>query len=247
MAITWRFTGTAANAIDGAGGIGGGIVPTLGGTTVAGDLKLIAVVQKACTDYNAIASTGYTTLYGNTHSGGGAVALLGMIAGAADDDPTVTSTDTASGHTIISQAAVFAGTMNTVTGIVAHSNSAENAAALSITMPALTGVTTPNTLIVSIGGKANDFQTENAIIGASDALTELGQPERTSSAQVGLVWAYRVQTTATDVTTGDVTLGFNSANGMSIIVSIKPAAVAGHPAARRFGRRIIGVDNVRIY
>ena len=246
MAIAHRFTGTAANAVDGAGGIGGGIVPTLGGTTVAGNLKLIAVVQKTG-DYANFASAGYVTLYGKNNTGGGAVALLGAIAGDGDADPTVTTTDTTTGRSIIAQAAVFAGTLNTVTGIVAHSNSAENAAALSITMPALTGVTTPNTLIVSIGGKANDFQTENAIIGDSDALTELGQPERTSSAQVGLVWAYRVQTTATDVTTGDVTLGFNSANGVSIIVSIKPAAVAGHPAARRFGRRIIGVDNVRIY
>lgn len=243
MAITWRFTGTAANAVD-----GGNTVPTLGGTTVAGNLKLIAVVQKGTSNYANIASAGYTILFGKNNAGGGAVALLGAIAGDGDADPTVTSADTTSGRSIISQAAVFAGTLNTVTGIIAHSNSAENAAALSITMPALTGVTTPNTLIVSIGGKANDFQTENAIIGASDALTELGQPERTSSAQVGLVWAYRVQTTATDVTTGDVTLGFNSANGMSIIVSIKPAAVAGgHPAVRRFGRKIIGVEGVRIY
>lgn len=242
MAITWRFTGTAANNTN-----GGNTIPTLGGTTNAGDLKLIAVYQKAGTDYTVIAATGYTTLYGKNNSGGGAVAILGMIAGAADGDPTVTSTDTTTGHTIVSQCAVFAGTLDTVTGIIAHSNSAENAAAFSITMPALTGVTTPNTLIVSVGGKANDWNAENPIIGASDALTELGQPERTTSAQIGMVWAYRIQTTATDVTTGDVTLTENSALGVSIIVSIKPAAVAGHPAARRFGRNIIGVDNVRIY
>lgn len=241
MAITWRFTGTAADALS-----GGNTIPTLGGTTVAGNLKLIAVVQKGGTNYTNIAASGYTTLYGKTNSAGGTVALLGAIAGDGDADPTVTTTDTTAGRTIISQAAVFAGTLDTVTGIIAHSNSAENDTAFSITMPTLT-VTTDNTLILSVGGKANDWNAENPIIGASDALTKLGQPERTSSAQAGMVWAYRIQTTAASVTTGDVTLTENSARGEGIIVSILPAATAGHPARRRLGRSIIGVENVRIY
>ncbi len=247
MAITWRFTGTAANAIDGAGGIGGGIVPTLGGTTSAGDLKLIAVVQRNGIDYTAIASAGYTPLYGKNNAVGTTVALLGAIAGDGDADPTVTTTDTTSGRSIIAQAAVFTGTLDTVTGIIAHSISDENSnAQTDIDISALT-VTTDGTLVVYVAGKGNDFQTENAIIGASDALTELGQPERTTSAQVGMVWAYRVQTTAATVTPGNVTLTANAATGVSIGVSILPAAVAGHPAARRFGRKIIGVEGVRIY
>lgn len=242
MAITWRFTGTAANALD-----GGNTIPTLGGTTNSGDLKLIAVFQRSITDYTILAAAGYTTLYGKTHSGGGAIALLGAIAGAGDADPTVTTTDTTTGRSIISQAAVFSGTLNTVTGIIAHSISDENSSAQTdIDISALT-VTTDNTLIVYVAGKNNDFQTENAIIGASDALIELGQPERTPSQQLGLVWAYRIQTTAATVTPGNVTLTANAANGMSIGVSILPAATAGHPARRRLGRSIIGVENVRIY
>jgi hypothetical protein len=219
-AITHRFTGTAANAID-----GGSHTPTLGGTANAGDLILCASTQKNATDYTTISSSGYTQLYGKTNSGGTAVVLLGKIAAGSDADPSISSSDTTSGRTIISQCSVWSGTLNTVTGIVAHQNSAQNDPAFSITMPALTGVTTPNTLILSVAGKANDWNAENPVIGASDALTELGQPERTASAQVGLVWAYRVQTTATDVTTGDVTLTENSARAASIIVSLKPAAV----------------------
>lgn len=242
MAITWRFTGTAANNTN-----GGNTVPTLGGTTNAGNLKLIAVVQKAGTDYTAIASAGYTTLFGKTHSGGGTVALLGAIAGEGDADPTVTSTDTAVGHTIISQCAVFAGTLDTVTGIVAHSISDENSSAQTDIDISALPVTTDNTLVVYVAGKANDFETADAVIGSSDALTELGQPERTSSAQIGMVWAYRIQTTPATVTPGNVTLAANAANGMSIGVSILPAATAGHPARRRLGRSIIGVENVRIY
>lgn len=242
MAIAHRFTGTGASAVD-----GGNTVPTLGGTTNAGDLKLIAVVQRATSNYANIASAGYTILFGKNNAGGGAVALLGAIAGDGDADPTVTSADTTSGRSIISQAAVFAGTLNTVTGIIAHSISDENSSAQTdIDISALV-VTTDNTLIVYVAGKANDFQTENAIIGASDALTELGQPERTPSQQIGLVWAYRIQTTAATVTPGNVTLTANAANGMSIGVSILPAATAGHPARRRLGRSIIGVENVRIY
>ena len=57
------------------------------------------------------------------------------------------------------------------------------------------------------------------------------------------VWA----ATAATVTPGNVTLTANAANGMSIGVSILPAATAGHPARRRLGRSIIGVENVRIY
>ncbi len=243
MAITWRFTGTEASAVD-----GGNTIPTLGGTTVAGNLKLIAVVQKAGTDYTVIASAGYTTLFGKNNAAGGAVALLGAIAGDGDADPTVTSTDTLTGHSIISQCAVFTGTLDTVTGIIAHSISDENTnAQTNIDVSAL-AVTTDNTLVLYVAGKGNDFQSENAIIGASDALTELGQPERTPSQQVGMVWAFRVQTNAATVTPGNVTLTANAANGWSIGVSIKPAAVAGgHPAVRRFGRKIIGVEGVRIY
>lgn len=219
-AITHRFTGTAANAVD-----GGSHTPTLGGTTNAGDLITCAVTQRAATDYTTITASGYTTSYGKTNSNSGTVALLTKIAAGGDADPSISSSDTAAGHTIISQCAVWAGALNTVTGIVAHSNSAENTGATSIAMPSLT-VTTDNTLILAIGGKANDWNAENPIIGASDALTELGQPERTSSAQTGLVWAYRIQTTAANVTTGDVTLTENTANTQSIIVSLKPAASA---------------------
>lgn len=218
-AITHRFTGTAANAVD-----GGSHTPTLGGTTNAGDLITCAVTQRAATDYTTITASGYTTSYGKTNSNSGTVALLTKIAAGGDADPSISSSDTATGHTIISQCAVWAGALNTVTGIVAHSNSAENTGATSIAMPSLT-VTTDNTLILAIGGKANDWNAENPIIGASDALTELGQPERTSSAQTGLVWAYRIQTTAANVTTGDVTLTENTANTQSIIVSLKAAAV----------------------
>lgn len=241
MAITHRFTGTAANATD-----GGSHTPTLGGTTNAGDLILCAVTQKSSTDYTTITASGYTQLYGKTNAGGGAVVLLGKIAAGSDADPSISSSDTGSGHTIISQCAVFAGTLNTVAGIIAHSNSSEGTGGTSITTPTLT-VSTDNTLIVYVAGKNNDWNAENPIIGASDALTELGQPERTSSAQAGLVWAYRIQTTAANVMPGEVTLTENTANSEAIAVSIKPEATAGHPAARRGGRNIMGAENVRIY
>lgn len=219
-AITHRFTGTAANATD-----GGSHTPTLGGTTNAGDLILCAATQKSSTDYTTITASGYTQLYGKTNASSGAVVLLGKIATGGDADPLVSSSDTAGGHTIISQCAVFAGTLDTLTGIIAHSNSSQGAGGTSITTPTLT-VTTDNTLIVYVAGKSNDWNTENPIIGASDALTELGQPERTTSAQAGLVWAYRIQTTAATVTPGDVTLTENIANSQAIAVSIKPAASA---------------------
>ncbi len=219
-AITRRFTGTAADAIN-----GGNISPTLGGTTNSGDLVTCAVTQRNATDYTKIAASGYTALAGKNHGSSGTSVILAKIAGAGESDPTITSSDTTSGRTLIGQCTVWAGTLDTVTGIVAHSNTAENAAGFSITTPSLT-VTTDNTVVLYVASKANDWNAENPVIGASDALTELGQPERTSSAQVGMVWAYRIQTTAATVTPGDVTLTENSANGWSLAVSIKPAAAA---------------------
>jgi hypothetical protein len=67
------------------------------------------------------------------------------------------------------------------------------------------------------------------------------------SAQVALIWDYVIQTTATNIASGTWTSTVNTTDYVALVVAIKEAAVAGHPASRRFGRRIIGVDNVRIY
>jgi hypothetical protein len=219
-AITARFTGTAQTALT-----GGTITPTLGGTTDAGNLILCTIGQKNNVDYTEISESGatYTRLLGYNFDNSSLTHWCKIAAGG-DADPSFSSSDTGAGFTIGGQCAVFAGALNTCASIVDQSASDNNAAANSIDIPAITP-SVNNTLVIVGAFKENDFNAENAIIGASDALTELGEVQHTG-APLGIVWAYRIQTTAATVTPGVVTLTENSAAALSFAVSIKPLAVA---------------------
>jgi len=241
VTITSIGTGTAANTTTPATGF----TLTRGGAA-EGDLVLALVGQKNSTNYTTISEGGatYTRLLGLNGSIGNTLTLWGKIMTASESDPTFSSTDTTAGRTLIGQAHTFRGTLNTVTGIVAHSATGSGASAMAITCPALT-VTEANTVVVACGIRANQWAAED--IAALATMTEIGQPERTSSATVAMIWDYVIQTTATNIASGTWTSTVNSGTYAALVVAIKEAAVAGHPASRRFGRRIIGVDNVRIY
>lgn len=241
MAITSIGTGTAANSTAPATGFS----LTRGGAAT-GDLVLALVGQKNSTDYTTIAESGatYTRLLGLNGSSGSSLTLWGKIMTASEADPTFTSSDTTAGRTLIGQAHTFRGTLDTVTGIVAHSATGSGAGASAITCPALT-VTEANTVVVACGIRENQWAAED--IAALATMTEIGQPERTLSAQVALIWDYVIQTTATNIASGTWTSTVNTTDYVALIVAIKEAAAAGHPASRRLGRNIIGVDNVRIY
>lgn len=241
MAITSVGTGTAANSTAPATGFS----LTRGGAAT-GDLVLALVGQKNSPDYTTIAESGatYTRLLGLNGGSGNTLTLWGKIMTASEADPTFTSSDPTAGRTLIGQAHTFRGTLDTVTGIVAHSSTGSGGAAAAITSPALT-VTTDNTVVVACGIRANQWAAED--IAALATMTEIGQPERTSSANVAMIWDYVIQTTATNIASGTWTSGVNTGTYAAMVVSIKAAAVAGQPAARRRGRNILGVENVRIY
>lgn len=241
MAITSVGTGTAANATD-----GGSITPTRHASTTTGDLVIALVGQKNSTNYTTISEGGstYTRLLGLNGSSGNTLTLWGKIMTASESDPAFSSTDTTAGRTLIGQTHTFRGTLNTVSGIVAHSATGSGAAAAAITSPALT-VTTDNTVVVACGIRATQWAAED--IAALATMTEIGQPERTSSATVAMIWDYVIQTTATNIASGTWTSTVNSGNYAALIVALLPAAVGGHPAARRLGRTPYGLENVRIY
>lgn len=241
MAITSVGTGTAANSTAPATGFS----LTRGGAAT-GDLVLALVGQKNSTDYTTIAESGatYTRLLGLNGSSGSSLTLWGKIMTASEADPTFTSSDTTAGRTLIGQAHTFRGTLNTVSGIVAHSATGSGATAAAITTPALT-VTTDNTVVVALGIRENQWAAED--IAALATMTKIGQPERTSSPQVAAIWNYVIQTTATNIASGTWTSTANTTDYAAIVVSLLAAAAAGQPTMRRLGREIIGVENVRIF
>lgn len=216
-AITYIGAGTAANSTD-----GGAITPSVHASTTTGDLIVCLVGQKNGTDYTILTSTGYTQLYGrNGASGRSAIVYLGKIA-TGSDSVSVDSSDNTAGRTVIGQCATFRGTLNTVTGIVDASAGTDNTTQANLNTPAL-DVTVANSVVLIGGLRENQFAAEDmAVLTGMDA--EIGQPERTASAMVGMVWDYDIQTTATDFSASSWTITVNTTEAVSIAINLKEAA-----------------------
>lgn len=221
---TIRFTGTAANAVPNGSAGTGDIVPTLGGTTNAGDIIACGVNQRSSVNHTAISSSGYTLVHGKNGNTSPSAALLLKIAAGGDANPTITTSDVTTNRTLIGQCAVFEGGPATLTGIKAHYGDTTNGSQEDVDTAAVT-ITTANTLVIAVGGKNNDWETQDVL--QPSGFTELGQPERSASAQVGLVWGYQIQTTAANISAGifDGQTG-NFAAGVSFTVSLLSGAVA---------------------
>lgn len=208
-AITWRFTGTPASAAD------GDVTADLGGTTDAGDLILCLARQRAST--NAPTSTGYTQL--KVH---GSFTLLGKIAAGGDADPLIDFTTGAGNQTVNAQCSVWAGALNTVTGILTDEAIDSEINEQNITTPALT-VTVDNHLVLMMGGKDDDWTSVDTFSG----MTELGEPSSGLGSDAGIVWDYVIQTTKANISAGAFTVtGGATGVTQSMAVSLKPAVAA---------------------
>ena len=218
-AITYVGAGTASNA-----DAGGVVTPSVHASTTTGDLVVCTVGQKNGTDYTILTSTGYTMLYGrNGASGRSALAVIGKIA-TGSDTVSVDSSDNSAGRTVIGQCATFRGTLNTVTGIVDASAGTDNTTQANIDTPAL-DVTVANSVVLIAGLRENQFAAEDiAVLSGMDA--EIGQPERTASAAVAMVWDYDIQTTASDKSASAFVTTTNTAEAVSVALNLKAAAGA---------------------
>ncbi len=213
-AITYIGAGTASNAID-----GGAVTPSVHASTTTGDLIVCAVGQKNGTDYTVLTSSGYTMMYGSNARA--ALAVLAKIA-TGSDSVSIDSSDNTAGRTVISQCATFRGTLNTVTGIVDASATTDNTTQANLNTPAL-DVTVANSVVLIIGLRENQFAAEDmAVLSGMDA--EIGQPERTSSAQVAMVWDYDIQTTASDKSASAWVTTVNTPEAVSVALNLKEAA-----------------------
>lgn len=201
--------GTAVNGTDGAD-----LSPTLHASTGVGDLILCAAGQPSGSA--APTATGYTVL---ANVGTRAqLSLLARIATGSGDAPSVVFSDNTAGRSTIAQCATFRQTLPSLSSIVHTSNTANNAAAQDVTTPALT-ITQPNTLLVVAALKERSWDSTD--ISPLSGMTELGQPERTTTQTEALVWDYGQQTTAANLSASAFSVpSGGTAEGVSVAVSL---------------------------
>lgn len=208
------------------------VTPTLHASTAEGDLIFCAHASSdRGDDITLDGATGYTDLEEVFHTADGnfiRMEVAAKIAGASESDPTFSTSNQGVGDVQIAQCATFRGTLNTVTGIVAHVNEADSVGtAGQVQYPSLT-VTTDNTVVLIIGSK----QTSWASVDAEAGFTEIGEPATTGGDDVGLIWNYVIQTTAANISAGNWTANTETVTGGSdvgIAISLKEAAGATAP------------------
>lgn len=218
-AITYIGAGTAANGVDGAD-----LSPTLHASTSNGDLGVCIAAQKSGGDHTTITQSGWTKIANDSSSRGDFV-VFAKIVTSSSDVATIAFSDNTSTRSTIAQCATFRGTATDLGSIVAHSAWTDNASQMDIAFPSLT-VSTANTVVIIGGFKEDDYNGDDiGVVSGFDA--EIGQPERTSSQHLGIVWDYDIQTTATNVTGGVFDLASaGSSEGIGFAISLKEALPA---------------------
>jgi hypothetical protein len=219
------------------------ITPTAHASTTSGDLILFvwhrghdAADGGALTAGTAV--TGYTNIeFLQNAATTGELSVYCRIATGSDAISAVPPDGTdATGDMHIGQTLTFRGTLNTCTGIVAHTNETTNTAQNgTLTNPALT-ITTDNTLLAVFGSKKGVAWSTGIDVLTTDSF---GWAEvidfSTLSGEDGSLGAdYVIQTTAANLSAGSFTVvGDVAGTTQSIALSIKssPPAFTTGPAA----------------
>jgi hypothetical protein len=136
----------------------------------------------------------------------------------------ITATGAGTGDVHSGRMIAFSGTLDTCTGIVAHTNEQGNSAASNIAHPGLT-VSTANTLIIAVGGKR---ACEACAWSTLSGFTEEFDNVTTSGDDQSFVLDYQIQTTATNISSGSfsASAGDETQISVAILLSIKEAASA---------------------
>ena len=155
---------------------------------------------------------GYTELYDM-----GNLRLFGKIATSSESGPTVAFTGGSAGDTTSAQMAAFRGKFYNVSDLITRKTSAINAAAANIAYPGLT-VKLPNSLILYLGWKQDDWTSVATIAGA----TEIGEPSSILGNDQGIVWDYLIQTTAAHIAPASfIVTGGTNQSSIGAVVSLR--------------------------
>ena len=123
------------------------------------------------------------------------LALFAKIAGSSESSPTVTFSGGVANADTTAQIARFAGTFYDVANLPVTWGRIGSLVAQDIAYPA-TEVPYDNSIVLYVGWKADDWTS------VASPGTEIAEPDTTTGDDQGIVWAYTIQTTATDVPAG---------------------------------------------
>lgn len=186
---------------------------------VVGDLKIVFAAIRNSGTGTVNTPAGWTLIRQFGQSGGlqRNGCLLGRIHQSGDSAPTITFSGGVAGATTSAQQAAFRrAALTPVTGADQVNSSAQNIAYPALAMPA------DNLVALIAAWKQDDWTAAGASTPAG--FTEIGDAPSTSGDDQGIAWDYQIQTTATDVAAGSLTItGGGAAISRSMTVALEHA------------------------
>lgn len=185
--ITFGAAGTAAHASN------ADVTPGIPASVAAGNLLLVLAAIRNSGTGIPNTPTGYTRMpvFPTTSN----VQLFGKVAVGGDAAPTITFAGGVANADTSAQMCRIAGSYSRADEVLVVSNALLNASAQDIDYPAL-NVRQDNNIIFYLGWKQDDWTS------VASPGTEIGEPDTTTGDDQGIVWAYTIQTTATDIAAG---------------------------------------------
>jgi hypothetical protein len=189
--VTFGTTGTAAHANNAS------VTPGIPASVATGDLLLcLAAIRSSGTGVPSTPA-GYTRLavFNATDN----VQLFAKIAtSGAEAAPTVSFTGGAAGDDTSAQMIRLSGKWHSTSNVLLASAACLNTTAQDITYPGLSLPAADNCIILYLGWKQDDWTSVATISGA----TEIGEPSTVTGNDQGMVWDYKIQTTAAAIAPG---------------------------------------------
>lgn len=206
--IAFRATGTAAHADNAA------VNPALPAGLQTGDLMLcLGAVRNTAASIGSPSTANWTTVFSFGH-----FRMWMKTAASGETAPTLTPSGGSAGDTVSAQITSFSGGFpRSGTGGMIRAVELENASAQNI---AYSQMRVPQehdgALVIWAGWKQDDWTS------VTSPGTEISEPSSTLGNDQGLVWAFQIQTTPTDVAAGSFTVtGGASAISKSAVALIR--------------------------
>jgi len=216
-AITYIGAGTFAEANN------ANVTPTLHASHAANDINLIVAAFRSTAGSATV--TGYTALELEP-TGAKKLYLFCRVDGGSESNPTVAVSGGSAGETVIAKAYTIRGALVDCGSIVANVTEQANANVdLTVEYPALT-ITTANTF-VGIMYMHNDSHTSDD---TPAGFTDTGFFDSTLGSDTSANLKYQIQTTATNIGAGTITItGGGTAVSSAIVFALKEASASTFP------------------
>lgn len=185
--ITFGAAGTVTHASNAS------VTPGIPAGVVAGNLLLVLAAIRNSGTGIPLVPDGYTRMpvFPATSN----VQLFGKVAVGGDAAPLITFSGGVANADTSAQMCRIAGAYSSADEVLVVSNALLNASAQDIAYPAL-NVQQANNIVFYLGWKADDWTS------VASPGTEIGEPDTVTGDDQGIVWAYTIQTAATNIAAG---------------------------------------------